>query len=435
MSLIHPLSAPAAPACLEVFLLPETQAAILNEYDVYIQPISSQPGGPYEFNFNPRSGEYNKTNEMKLTGKVRVLQADGTLLSANEVAVLSNLFLYTMFRQCDVRIGNGFLSLPHQMFHIKCMIKTLLRNGKESKDTQLAAQGYYKETAQHFDSLDVSENKSLYARYNLFKESQYVDFEGRLLEDCLELDRYLLNDVPINIKLTQSSPEFAIMAKDKTKKYKFEISDLNIKMRMVTVTPGVIIGHSAALKEQNAIYPFIRAEIRDISIAKGETFININDMSTRSVPSRVVFGIVSTVAYNGAYDKNPFNFEHHNVSNVSLVVNENIIGGRPLNVDFTSGTGKRFAHAYTQMFTTTGKDGKDVGIDIKLSDYPNGYCLFCFNLEPFNQPGQYFNLVKTGFVRLSIQFSTPLENTAVLILYSEYQDLFQIDAARNVIIK
>lgn len=433
MALIHPSSAPAAPGCLELFLLPETQTAILKEYNVYLPPISDQEGTPHEFNFTPQSGEYNKLNEMKITGRVKIVHTDGTKLAADEIAVLLNLFMHTIFKQVDIKIGNSILSFPQQMYAYKAMIKILLRNSADSKDTQLASEGYYKETAGKFDSLEINENKSLYARYNLFKNSQNVDFEGRLLEDCLETDRYLLNNVPLNVKLTQASPEFAIMAKDKTKKYKFVISDLKLKLRMVTVNPGVIIGHAEALKERNALYPHIRSEMRNHSVAQGLSNVNIHDMSTKSVPSRLVFGIVSADAYNGAYDKNPFNFESHNVTNVSLIVNETMIGGEPLIVDFDSETGKRFTTAYNQMFTATGKDGKDFGNDIKLSEYPQGYCLFCFNLEPFNHPGKYFNLVKTGFVRLAIQFSTPLTKTVVLVIYTEHQDIFEIDAARNVI--
>jgi len=253
------------------------------------------------------------------------------------------------------------------------------------------------------------------------------------LEDCLEIDKYLLNDVPVSVKLTKTQANLAIMAADKTKEYKFEISDLHIKMRMVTVTPGVLIGHSEALKKNNAIYAYKKSTMWNQSVAQGETLVNVQNIPHPPLPSRLLLGIVSAKAYNGAYDKNCFNFQHHHVGSISLVVNDKEIGGKALEVNFNTDTGRKFANAYSQIFTTTGKDGRDVGNDIKLSEFPDGYCLFCFNLEPTNQPGKYFNLVKKGFVRLSMTFSKPLEETVVLVLYSEQQDMFQIDAARNVI--
>ena len=45
MALIHPLSAPAAPECLELFTLPDTQTGVLKTYFVEISPTSLQQGG------------------------------------------------------------------------------------------------------------------------------------------------------------------------------------------------------------------------------------------------------------------------------------------------------------------------------------------------------------------------------------------------------
>ena len=146
--------------------------------------------------------------------------------------------------------------------------------------------------------------------------------------------------------------------------------------------------------------------------------------------------MVSAEAYNGSYVKNPFNFKHYNIDNVALVVNETVVGGQPLSVNFnaTKAEGRDYVAAYNHMFSGTGTQGKDFGNNITIDDFAKGYGLFCFNLEQFTNPGQYFNLVKTGFVRLSIKFHEPLPETIVLIVYTEHQDMFQVDAARNVLV-
>ena len=434
MALIHPLSAPAAPACLELFGLPETQTAVMKRYQYELPPISSLEGISVDFQMRSNSDEYNNIRDVKICGRIRVVDGEGKAVAADKVAIPINLFAHTMWKQCDVKFGNQILSHPQNMYGYKAMIKTLLIKGWESKETQLAAEGYYKDTAGSMDSVDITANKGLFKRTQLFAESKYVDFEARLLEDCLELDRYLLNNIPISIKLVPASPEFALMADDATKKYKLEYSNLKLKFNMIKVSPGVILGHAEALNKSNALYPFVRVEMMNHSVPRGESNVNLYNICTKSVPSRLVLGMVTADAFNGSYSKNPFNFQHFNIGEISLVVNETIIGGKPLSVNFGDTTGRNYVDAYNQMFATTGTEGKDFGNNIRLEEYNKGYTLFCFNLEPFEKPGKYYNLINTGYVRLSLQFRQALSQTIVLIIYTEHLDMFQIDGSRNVLL-
>ena len=434
MALIHPLSAPAAPACLELFNLPETQTAVMKRYQYELPPISSLEGISVDFQMRANSDEYINVKDVKVCGSVRVIHADGTALAANEVAVPINSYAHTMWKQCEVKFGNQILSHPQNMYGYKAMIKTLLVKGWESKETQLAAEGYYKDTAGSMDSVVITENKGLLKRSILFSSSKYVDFEAILLEDCLELDRYLLNNIPISIKLVPASSEFVIMAADSTKKYKLDFRNLRLKFSMIKVSPGVILGHAEALTKSNALYPFKRVEMMSRTVAIGDSNVNWLNIATKSVPSRLVLGMVTSAAFNGSYSKNPFNFQHFNVGDISLVVNETIVGGQPLSVNFDDTLSRDYVNAYNQMFSATGTEGKDFGNNIRLEEYPEGYTLFCFNLEPFEQPGQYYNLIQTGYVRITLQFRKPLTESVVLVLYSEHLDMFQIDSARNVLV-
>lgn len=436
MALLHGASAPAAPECLELFKVAETQTGVVRTYMLELHPVSSQEGGTAEFHLRPDSPDYGHLKQMKLYGKLRIVHADGSLLGPNEMVMPINLYMHTIWKQVDIKLGNVILSHPQQMYGYKAVIKTLLRRGRESKQTQGASEGYMKDVAGQMDTANNELSTTAFERGQLFQLSSWVDFEGHLLEDCLEIDRYLLNNVPVSVKLTPASSEFAIVADDPTKKYKLQVSDLCLKMCMATVSPGVLLGHAAALKESNAYYPFTRIETLGHSIAKGTRNTSLSNFSTKSVPTRLVFAMVSADAFNGALDKNPFNFQHYNITDISLVVNDVVVGGQPLRVNFDSsnGRGRDYVTAYNNMFSTTGTEGADFGNNISLEDYANGYALFCFNLEPFAKPGKYLNLIKTGYVRLSLQFAEPLPETIVLVVFTEHQDMFQIDAAKNIIL-
>jgi len=84
----------------------------------------------------------------------------------------------------------------------KTMIQTLLSYGTDAKKSQLASQLWIKDVTGHYDN-DVKNgaNTSLYNRSLYLSESQTCDLEGPLLHDLFNLDRYIVNEVAINVKL------------------------------------------------------------------------------------------------------------------------------------------------------------------------------------------------------------------------------------------
>ena len=176
MALIHPLSAPAAPECLELFSLPDTQTAVLKRYMVDITPTAFQPGGPIEFNIRTDTPEYCDLNGIKVSGSFQLVLPDGTNMTAADVAFPISLHPCTMIKQVDVKIGNQIISLPQQMFSYKAAIKFMLSRGFDSKTTQLAAQGFFKHKPGHMDDVLVDGDESYKARAELFQLSKWVDF-------------------------------------------------------------------------------------------------------------------------------------------------------------------------------------------------------------------------------------------------------------------
>ena len=435
MALLHPSSAPAAPECLELFKIAETQTGVERIYAVNLSPISTETGGSYEFGMSPYSNEYVDLHKTLVYGQMRVVHEDGTALAADEIAVPINLIMQTRWQQVDVKYGNTIVSRPQQLFPYKSIIKYVLMHNAETKNTQGATQGYYKERAGYMDSLTLKDHPSVRSRLKLCQESKWFDFEGHPLEDTMQFDRYFLNNVSFHMKLNPACSKFCIMAADTTKSYRMEYKNVMVKVFLVKVSSGVLVGHAKALSQMNALYPFTRVEMMSFSIPKGDSNVNINNLTRTTVPTRIVICMVTSEAFNGSYAKNPFNFQHFDVSNISLIVNETVVGGQPLRMNFDrkNAKGRDYVSAYNNMFTSTGTDGTNFGNDIQLDEFPDGYAFFCFNLEPFAKAGKYLNLVENGFVRLSMQFAKPLEETIVLIAYAEHQKMLQIDAARNVL--
>ena len=174
---------------------------------------------------------------------------------------------------------------------------------------------------------------------------------------------------------------------------------------------------------QPAIYPIRRVNMRTFSVATGSLSYNDENLFTGILPKRVVFGIVSSKAFEGAYNLNPFNFEHKNLKYCSLLVDGKMVPQKPLISDFTNRNSFR---NYFSMLQSTGQVFNDDGIDIDRSDYERGYSLICFDLTPDLQENGCYHVIKRGGIRLEMRFATALTEPINVIVYSEFDTSIKI---------
>jgi hypothetical protein len=356
-----------------------------------------------------------------------------------------NCIHQTAWRQIDVEVNNVNLIKANNLNPYEVMFKTLLRYGSDAKATHLTGMGYYTEEAGMLDEIGMDGRLSVIKRWWLYSHAKVVDLEGPLMLDALQLNgRPLINGVNLTLKFYPQNKAFFTMCKMDEDEYTVEIVDIYLKICKIEVSDAIILAHSEALKESNAVYPFTRCETKAFTYSKGLSNITIDDLFHGRVPSRVVFGMVSADAFNGNVRKNPFNFKHYNVSDIALTIDGNSVPGKALQLggwpdgggpDSDTNEGRQYIDAYLNLSEVSGTMGQNAGNAITIEQFAQGYSLFAFNLDPQLKPGNYMNLVAQGNVRLEIRFKKPLPETMVAVIYSERTSAFEIDVARNVIAK
>ena len=122
-------------------------------------------------------------------------------------------------------------------------------------------------------------------------------------------------------------------------------------------------------------------------------------------------------ASNGNYVKNPFNFKHYALSEISLHLDGKTQSVKPLKLNFAN---HQYIQAYMSLFSGTGKENRDEGNDIALEDYPNGHALYAFEFSPDLAEEEHFNLAKQGAVRVELKFGTALANTVTVVACAEF---------------
>lgn len=122
------------------------------------------------------------------------------------------------------------------------MFETFLSFGSEAKTSQLTSQLFIKDTPGALDDNDVKngQNNGLYARSIYFQESKTVDLEGHLFSDVFKMNRYIVNQVSIGVRLYRSKGEFCLITKEDSPDFQIVIDDILLRVCKLQINPALI---------------------------------------------------------------------------------------------------------------------------------------------------------------------------------------------------
>lgn len=342
-------------------------------------------------------------------------KADGTKLANADKTGIINLPLQSMFSHIDIYMNNKLISVNSNNFPWKAYFKTILSSGSDEQQSQLQSQLFMKDD-DPMDSVDL--NSGFVNRYEFTKESRIFELEGNIMEDSLQLDKYLISGVDIYMT-AETSPS-----------YKIKFLDVFYRIARVKLDPGVIVNHRNEIQKSPALYTITRSHVIQNVIPTGSTEFFWDAMFPRSLPSKVVFGLISQKAANGDYTANPFNFQDFNMTNVTMKVNGVEIYGSPLSLDF--GVNINYTAAYVRLFEISDTWLKSQGLNISMYDFGKGYSLIVFSLDPFDFQEECLNLVRNGNARLEIRFGTATTETINCLCYYQSQAILTCDETRDI---
>ncbi|XP_071138564.1 uncharacterized protein F54H12.2-like [Mytilus edulis] len=417
------------PMELSIFAFPPNQVAIDKITYTEERPISNliNDSTPIEIVISGAGNDYIDLRKSRLFVKLQILKEDGSYLQPKEKTGIINLPLQSMFSHIDVYMNNKLVSANSNNYPWKSYFKVILSSGSDEQNSQLQSQLFMKDD-DPMDSLTL--NAGYVNRYEYTKESRTFELESNLMEDALLLDKYLISGVDIYMKLFRSSAPFLLMSGEAKPNYKVKILDVFYRTARVKVDPGVILNHRRQIQESPAKYLINRSNVIQNVIPLGSTEFYWDSLFPKSLPSKVVFGLVPQKAINGDYTANPFNFQHFNMSCITLKVNGVEVYGSPLNMDFSNN--RNYTAAYVRLFEICDKWQKDTGLNISLNDFGNGYTFIVFSLDPSDFQEDFLNLVKHGNAGLEIRFSVPTTEVVNCMCYYQSQAILTCDETRNI---
>ena len=406
---------------LALFQHPVTDVGHGGNKWVEYRPINQlTEGAPLEFVVAPTASTYIDLERTYLYVKAKLVKGDGTAIAKTELVVPSNLLLHTMFSQVDLSLQQTSVSQLGAHYPYKAYLDVLL-NTVDSQE--LEPQMFFKDQIDMEDTnLAQPKNMAILSRYAVIHESKMFDMMGPLQLDMAQQDRYLLNGVPLTLKLWPSSDKFRIMASDATQKYKVLISDASLKVCHVKINPNILIAQNELLKSTPALYPYQKSNLKTFSLPAGQFSFTADDLFQGEVPTSLILGIVSSSAYNGDYGKNPFNFKNYDCNFVGFYVNGESVPTHPYTPNYRTSI-------YLDLYQTLNHKGSSRAVPIGRADYGNGYSLYRFEFvgdTPLTSPSM------RGHTRLELKFGTALPETCTVIVYAKFAALMKVDQARSI---
>lgn len=406
-----------------------TQTDIISSSVTDYFPVTSiSSGGPIEFHVPGNTETYIDINDTYIYVKLNVTKADGTDITAADKVGLNNLAVSTLFQDAGLTLGETQLEGGDQCYPFKSYFKTVMQYHPDAQSSHMSLFGWAKDEAGKFDD---DSNKGFVRRAKWTEDSKECELYGPLFLDLCNQSKPIISQIDLRVRLIPSKAEFALNAYGATKDFKIKFLRVSLHVRRLLLNPSVINGHNAGLTKYNAHYPISHTELINFTIPAGQKSYIKDRLFPHQLPKLVIIGMIENEAYNGDIKKNPFNFQHFDLTSIGLYRNGESTPGRPFTPDFSKGLyAKCYANAM-QVFHYLNADDTN-GLTYK--DYGNGYTLHAYDLTPDNDiSATHRHAISTNNLRLELNFKKNLTKTINVLLFAVFDSYIEITKLRDVL--
>jgi len=431
---------------INLFCVQPTNKVISQVQMIEHLPISQLSNGCLEFsvtsqNFIDFSRSYIKLRCKVVIGEntpIKFIESLENYDVTGDVAP-SNCLIASMFQKVDLSLQHQTISndIPTYCYPYKYILDTLLTTKKtelpgilftKDKSLTINTSSNWKDVT-GTDNAVTGGNPALVKRAKFLNKGEEFVMSGSIGVDFLSQKRLLLHNTNIGLKFWPSAPEFSLLSSEKTQKFNIKILDAKLVLCHVTLDPAVSVAISDSLKLKSAQYPYIKSKMRTHSIAKGSQVMTINDLFGNECPEQLIVCMVKSEAVSGSFQLTPYYFNHFNISEIGLYLNNISLPAKPLQVNFGDS-------AYQSHYLEAWQRLQDLNPDsiISFEDFHRGYTIFCFDLGNRENFEELLPNTHTGSTKLELRFSKALEDSVVVFLYGKFRGVLSIDYARNVTI-
>ena len=442
MDLQHADCAPCGKSELDLESVPATQVVIVDEYSVETGPSSTlDTKAPLEFDLPGSGDDFLDLSESLLRLWVQLRNADGSKLEftkpdgspgAQRDVGPVNLAMHSIFSQVELMLNDSLVYSSNNTYPFRAYISSALSFCEAVKNGWMRdTQGMRMETLKHDDKAG---NKAMHAYCDeKINDDGVLELVGRPHVDLFNQERLIPNGVSTRLRLTRSSDAFFMMShKNGQKPFKITILDARFMARRVKLAAKEQLRIERLISTHGAKYPVTHVVTKNFTLPMGTSSIDVDSMFTGQRPNKVVLGLVSNQAFNGAYNKSPFNFQHFNLIYACLNVDGKQVPTKGLNFDFDN---QSYMDGFLALLRNCGCHQTNMDIGITGERFANGSTMLCFDLTPDldGASAHHVSARRNGTIKASLRFKTPLVETVTLLAFGQFDNTVLIDRNRSVL--
>jgi hypothetical protein len=431
---------------LDLFSSNPTNASILSS-NIVEYSLGDLKGKETNYEFNiPASESYTDLSSIFIKLKVKIQKLTGEPMTVNDSIGPINNFGHSLFDKVQLSLGpeGSVKNVEHNdsNYSYKAYFLNLFNYGIDSKETWLENCLFVKDDPGKFEIIEtktvkeeqnqstlssslipIATNSGYIKRRQLFIDSKgEIDLYFPIHCDLFHSDRYLISHIPFTLKLSKNSDRFLLMGEEG---FNVLITSAILNVRTCEINNTVKLAHLNAWKTATIKYPIKQNHVQITSIPVGvfSYEIGVGGIQSKTLPNKILFGLISDEAYNGSFKTNPFNFLNFDVTYFELRVDGQ---SSIIEVDYEN---NKYIDGYHALCDGL---GFTTGHDLTKKDYSKGNAFYFFNLNPDKGCMGQHNLIKTGSMQIKIKFKKAVEKALKLVIFFEHTNQIEIDNNYNI---
>lgn len=434
MSFIHPFSDECTTSQLDLFKIPSSITSIDSEKFFHYKPVAALTSSNWiEFRISGTE-EFIDLSSILLELEIDVKMSDGLTSLPNEASktatpnlyealVPVNNFMSSIFQQVDLYLSNTLVTSATNLYRYRSYLDNLFYQSEKSKKTYMYS---------HFWD-DSSEKRK--ARFKRVYSGKTLKLIGPLHLDLSQQERLLLNFVDMNLRLNISDPSFCfILTGATTDRPSIKIANATLHVLKKKLFSDCEAGILKALEKDTCKYFYTNTQLRTRMIDSGITSTFFDNLFPSTLPQRFVMGLLSAKAFNGEWKEDPFAFKHHNLAEIKIFVDSVQIPVPALEIDIANDD---YARAYHSFYHSMYSTHPSSNLSITPEQFKENCTFYAFTLSTDSdlEDNETVGLIRRGHVRVDLRFKSPTTEHLVLLIYSHFPQVLQIDLAREVMVE
>lgn len=350
------------------------------------------------------------------------------------------------FKNVEVKVNGQVIDHGDSMYAYRADLENRLSYPQAAKEGCLQLMGWYNEHVAfediHADALGYkaepqpdSEHSALMARFHKTLNGREFKTIGPIHSDIFDQPKVLPEHMVMELAFDRNEPEFVTLTKQATPvPFRAVITSCQILALVANVDEEIAREmKSVTFAGRSLLYPVRRVKMFSFALPTGHVNINEPDITPGEeyTPKRIFITFVRQTAKSGAYDQDPFNYQHFHLTSLNLKV-----GGedRPLpalKMNYTRGD---YTMPLYSLLHATGTLFNDEELGINSENYHSRNVIYGFDVAGTQScTGPGFQIGEQNTVAVTGQLDGPLTYPITMIVYAEYDGEIEITPDTKVV--